>query len=192
MAIKYSAVPVYLREVVFREMPSHLLEVSPKGTVPVLVLESGKVIDESLDIMYWALEKNDPDSWRLPSKTDEVLQLIETNDQQFKYHLDRYKYSDRYPENTPEYYREKGELFLQQLNSRLETTTYLVNDRLSTADIAIFPFVRQFAYVDKAWFDATLYEELKRWLNKLLESSLFESIMEKYPQWQPGDEPQIF
>jgi glutathione S-transferase len=194
LAIQYTGVPVELREVVLRDMPASLLAVSPKGTVPVLVLTDGSVIDESWDIVQWALRQNDPDNW-LGSNAeylDEANDLIGTNDGPFKVSLDCYKYADRYPEHSAEFYRSQGEVFLEQLEQRLGKTQFLLSDKPTVADAVIFPFIRQFAAVDRNWFDATKYSLLRTWLDNWLESDLFAAVMKKYPVWKPGDKPVRF
>ena len=195
MAIFCCGTRVELREVVLREMPASLLACSSKGTVPVLVLPDGRVIDESRDIMAWALAINDPDRW-LPDGGEDVQAesdpLIDENDYSFKQHLDRYKYAERYPEHPASVYRSAGEHFLQQLEQRLEQRRWLAGERTGVADIALFPFIRQFAYVDRPWFDSAPYPRLQRWLNHFLDSALFSSVMKKYPQWQDGDAVTLF
>ena len=158
-----------------------MLAISPKGTVPVLQLPDGTVIDESLDIMRWALAQHDPENW-LDTGADSE-KLIQWNDGDFKYYLDRYKYADRYPEFPASYYRNRGEMFLAALESRLSQNPYLGGGHFSIADAAIFPFIRQFAAVDNQWFVSTDYLYLKKWLNALLASDLFGIAMVKYPVW---------
>ena len=184
---------VDLREVVLRDKPASLINISPKATVPVLLLECGQVLEESLDIMQYALStRPDLEEALLPdSLKADILSLIKVNDGDFKWALDRYKYADRY-EQSQNYYREKGEVFLDTLNERLNSHRYLMGDEMTLADLAIFPFVRQFAHVDKNWFEASQYTALIQWLNHWLASDLFISIMTKYPQWQEGDEPVYF
>lgn len=191
LAIKASGIAVELREVVLAEKPDELLRISPKATVPVLQLTDGQVIDESVDIMQWALQENDPQHY-LSADIYEINELIGLNDNDFKQHLDRYKYADRFPEHSCEYYREQCEGFLQQLEYRLSNSLYLISNEISMADIAIFPFIRQFAFVDKSWFDESEYKKLNEWLTKMLESELFNEVMTKYPQWQPGVEGVVF
>lgn len=191
MAIKASGIAVELREVVLAEKPDELLHISPKATVPVLELLDGQVIDESVDIMQWALQKNDPQNY-LSTDINEVNNLIGINDNDFKQYLDCYKYADRFPEHSYEYYREQCEEFLQLLEHRLSDSLYLITDEISLADIAIFPFIRQFAFVDKAWFDGSEYKKINEWLNKMLESEFFTKVMTKYPQWKAGTEGFIF
>lgn len=195
MALKYSGIAVHLREVVLRDKPLALLECSAKGTVPVLVLPDSPVIDESRDIMLWALKINDPEQW-LPRENDDlcslVKQLLDANDFDFKNNLDRYKYSDRYPEQTAEYYRTQGEHFLAILESKLNSHQFLMSDKISLADIGIFPFIRQFANVDCDWFDQSPYPQLQAWLDYFIYSEIFKTVMEKYPPWEENSEPIIF
>lgn len=159
-----------------------MLQVSPKGTVPVLVLADGKVIDQSLDIMVWALQQNDADGWLA---ADAVLsqQLIAENDGAFKQNLDRYKYAIRFPEQPAEYYRSAGEQFLAKLELQLQSGDFLFGNSVTLADIAIFPFIRQFAAVDHGWFETTDYIKLKYWLQRLVTSALFEQVMAKQPTY---------
>ncbi|MDO9282273.1 MAG: glutathione S-transferase [Methylotenera sp.] len=178
MAIKYTDIPVETREISLKDKPAHLLEVSPKGTVPVLVLPGGKVIDQSIEIMYWALHENDVDGW-LSADASQTRQLIDENDGSFKQALDKYKYAIRFPEQSAQVYRTQSEEFLSKLERKLEGTSFLVADTLSLADIAIFPFIRQFAAVDATWFESADYLKLKTWLKHLVESELFQSVMEK-------------
>ena len=190
MAISCSGIKVELREVVLREMPPSLLACSPKGTVPVLVLPDGRVIDESRDIMAWALDEGDPERWLLDGREgllEETDHLIDENDYSFKQHLDHYKYADRYPEHPASTYRAEAEGFLRQLEQRLDQRAWLVSEQMGVADVAIFPFIRQFALVDRPWFDRTPWPRLHVWLNYFLDSALFLDVMKKYPQWQEGD-----
>lgn len=183
-----------LREVVLKNKPQELLAISPKATVPVLLLPNSSLIDESRDIMLWAIEQTSD-----PLKTQfiplhlqlDIDELIDENDGSFKWALDHYKYADRY-EESEEHYRKLGEVFLAKLEQLLEKNLYLFSTEISLADIAIFPFVRQFAHVNKKWFEQSAYPKLIRWLNELLESELFASIMEKYKPWQVENEPVYF
>ncbi|WP_277761821.1 glutathione S-transferase [Pseudomonas sp. A34-9] len=177
MALRYSGVPVDIVEVSLKAKPAQMLAISPKGTVPVLDA-GGRVIDESLEIMRWALAQNDPDDWLLAGDS-RIAELIEANDQEFKVHLNRYKYAERYPEQSMEVYRAEGALFLQRLEELLTDRDYLLTDHPSLADIALLPFVRQFAHVDREWFAQTPYSRLQAWLQRFLESDLFTSIMKK-------------
>ncbi|PKG38366.1 glutathione S-transferase [Psychromonas sp. Urea-02u-13] len=182
LAIAYSGQSVQLREIILKEKPAEMLALSSKGTVPVLALQSDEVLDESLDIMGWALSLNDPDQW-LSGNIHAMLALIDENDFEFKGWLDRYKYADRFPEYEESYYREQCEDFLIQLEQRLANSDYLFSEKLSLADIAIFPFIRQFAAVDQTWFQQAPYPHLQKWLDSLINASLFKSIMQKYPTW---------
>jgi glutathione S-transferase len=177
MALRYSNVPVEIIEVSLKAKPAEMLAISPKGTVPVLDA-GGQVIDESLEIMRWALAQNDPQDWLLAGDS-RIAELIEANDQVFKVHLNRYKYAERYPEQPMEIYRAEGALYLQRLEELLEGREYLLGDHPSLADIALLPFVRQFAHVDREWFAQTPYVRLQAWLQRFLESELFTSIMKK-------------
>lgn len=183
MALSVAGIAVDIREISLRDKPAHMLQVSPKGTVPILVLQDGQVIEQSLDIMLWALQQHDPDGWMQPDST-QWQQLINVNDGTFKQALDRYKYPERYPEQPQTLYRAQGEILLQQLEDALHAQPYLLGQRSSVADVAIFPFVRQFAAVDAAWFSQSHYVELARWLECWVQSDLFASIMQKYPVYQ--------
>lgn len=185
MALSYAGIQVEIREIALREKPAHMLAVSPKGTVPVLVLASNEVLEQSLDIMDWALQQSDVDEWIIQDQAGQKLtaDLIATNDGAFKKSLDKYKYAIRFPENPPEIYRAQGEEFLQRLEILLQQNTYLCRNTISKADVAIFPFVRQFSMVDENWFERADYPSLKAWLNGLLNSQLFMGVMQKYPVW---------
>ncbi|WKV98687.1 glutathione S-transferase [Pseudomonas sp. H22_DOA] len=177
MALRYCGVPVEIIEVSLKAKPAEMLAISPKGTVPVLDAD-GRVIDESLEIMRWALAQNDPQDWLLGGDA-RIAELIEANDQVFKGHLNRYKYAERYPEQPMEVYRVEGEMFLRRLEELLEGRDCLLTDHPSLADVALLPFVRQFAHVDREWFAQTPYVRLQAWLQRFLESELFTSIMKK-------------
>ncbi len=181
MALRYAGVPVEIVEVSLKNKPAQMLALSPKGTVPVLNAD-GVVIDESLQIMRWALAQNDPDDWLFKDDpgADVIMDmLIETNDQRFKTSLNHYKYAERYPEQPMEVYRMQCEMIAHYLDLTLADHDYLLGHRLSLADIALLPFVRQFAHVDREWFAQTPYVRLQAWLQRLLESELFISIMKK-------------
>ena len=193
LALHASGVAIELREVDLRNKPESMLAVSPKGSVPVLVLPDGHVIDESWEIMLWALHRRDPDGWL--GKNDVYVAaaspLVIENDTTFKRNLDRYKYPDRYPEHAQIHYRTQAEIFLGHLEYRLRAKPWLLGDTLSITDVAVFPFVRQFADVDKNWFAQSPYESLHHWLQNLLDSERFGAVMKKYPPWQAGDMPII-
>ena len=194
MALAVSGVKLAWREVLLRDKPAQMLKVSEKGTVPVLLLSDGVVIDESLDIMLWALSQNDPDQW-LPedgaSRIDQV-DLIKRNDGPFKVNLDRYKYANRYKDIDSEEHRSKGFEVLSDLNERLSRASFLAGSRLGLADIAIFPFIRQFRIADPNWFDQQSLDYLQSWLMARMGSSLFETIMMKRAPWVAGDEEFLF
>jgi glutathione S-transferase len=192
LAIAKAEITVELREVVLRNKPQQLLDISAKGTVPVLQLQDGEIIDESIDIMHWALSYHDPGQWLENASCDDINHLIEWNDGEFKYYLDRYKYADRYPENTEMDYREKAENFLLELEKRLTKYSFLCSESCSLADIAIFPFIRQFSAVNSSWFQSSGYKNLKVWLNQQIDSSLFISVMDKYPAWESGQRALFF
>ena len=177
LALRYCGVPVQIVEVSLKAKPAAMLALSPKGTVPVLCVD-GRVIEESLEIMQWTLAQNDPEDWLLGGEP-RVLALIAENDQVFKHHLNRYKYAERYPQQPMEHYRAEGEVFLQQLEGLLAENDYLLAGHLSLADVALAPFVRQFAHVDRQWFAGTPYHRLQTWLQRFLESPLFAAVMAK-------------
>ncbi len=183
MALFNSDIELEIHEVSLKNKPPAMLDVSSKGTVPVLVTDT-KVVDESLDIMLWALNINDPDGWYSEySEADKkiAMQLISQNDEEFKGWLDKYKYADRHPEFEQDYYREKCENYLWILETALQKSTYLMGDTVSLADMAIFPFIRQFSMVDQQWFDRCPFPNTRRWLTSLLGSPLFARVMAKTP-----------
>ena len=182
MALKYADITVEIREIELKNKPAEMLKASPKATVPVLVLNDGNVIEQSLDIMHWALQQQDTEGWL---KADNVLtqQLIAENDGAFKQALDKYKYAIRFPEQFAEVYRAQGEVFLQKLENLLSQSKFLLGNQIRLADIAIFPFLRQFSGVDAAWYETAPYPKLKAWLKTLVECELFISIMQKQPTY---------
>lgn len=196
MAIAVAGVKCQLREVVLRDKPAEMLDASPKGTVPVIVEPDGTVIEESLDVMAWALAQNDAESWLTPDQGTraEMDALIAECDGPFKRALDRYKYPNRYEDEgvDRDEQRALGLAFLEQLNARLDGQSQLFGTRVSYADIAIFPFIRQFANTDRSWFDALDLPILQSWLKGHLESDRFKQIMPKYPQWKAGDKEPVF
>lgn len=182
LGIAFAGLSVELREVALKNKPAAMLSISPKGTVPVLQLAGGQVIEESIEIVEWALETQDSQGL-LNTDLAQADRLIQQNDQEFKYWLDRYKYADRYPEQSQVEYRQQGEQFLQTLESLLAENTYLLGSSIGKADIAIMPFVRQFAHVDRDEFYALPYLKLQQWLKNWLEHPVFELIMKKHPLW---------
>jgi len=188
MALHYAAVELEHREILLKDKPQTMLDASSKGTVPVLVL-ADRVIDESIDVMQWALQKSDPDLWLAHTLDHE---LIQTNDGSFKQKLDCYKYFERYPEYSQQHYLEECLAFLEELEASLiesnELKTqgkfFLLSPTVSALDIAIFPFIRQLAFVNKAVFDDLSLPKLHIWLDHFLNSNLFLSVMEKRPLWK--------
>lgn len=183
LALASARIEVELREILLRDKPAAFLAVSPSATVPCLVHDGG-VIDESLDVMVWALRQNDPEGWlQMP---EEGHDWIARADGPFKQALDRTKYANRYPGVDPESQREAAAGFLSEFNVQIGEWIF---DRPTLADFAILPFVRQFAFIDKQWFDAQDWPRLQGWLERFLISERFERIMHKYSQWREGDAP---
>lgn len=178
MALAASRVAYEHREILLRDKPAAMLAASPKGTVPVLVLANGEVIDESIDIMRRALEQKDPEGWMASFEPG----LLADYDSAFKHHLDRYKYAARYGED-PLAHRAAGLAMLLQLDAQLADRGYLGGNVRGFADIAIFPFVRQFAGVDPAWFEAEAPRNLRGWLDRLISSDVFERAMVRRTLW---------
>lgn len=188
-ALLASGISVELREVVLRDKPAAMLAASPKGSVPVLVLPDSHVIDESWDIMLWALRSHGTHEWLGENEchVQAARPLVIENDSTFKRALDRYKYPDRFPLHPQGFYRELGEKFLLKLEAHLSITPYLLADNMTIADAALLPFVRQFAAVDADWFATAPYPKLRAWLAHYTESKLFITMMQKFPAWQAGD-----
>ncbi len=185
LAIASSGTPVAIREVVLRDKPAAFLATSPSATVPCLEKTDGSVIDESLDVMIWALELNDPEG--LLTRPDEADALISEADGPFKDALDRTKYASRFPQHNAEVERQRAIAFIKELDRRLSGQDWLFGSRPCLADFAILPFVRQFAMIDKPRFDQDAGEDIRAWLDRFLASSRLGGIMAKYPAWQPGD-----
>ncbi|MHB1084666.1 MAG: glutathione S-transferase [Thiobacillus sp.] len=186
LALKYASLPVAVREVALKHKPAAMMDLSPKGTVPVLQLVDGTVLEESLDIMRWALAQNDTAHWLTDDETEHAL--IALNDDAFKPLLDRYKYSGQASDHPAEHDRDAAvDLFVAPLNQRLGQSHYLLGDTPTLADMAIVPFIRQFAGVDGEWFDSAPLPALRDWLSTMTQSPLFVSIMPKRAPWQPGD-----
>ena len=192
MALSGSQQQVQLREILLRDKPADMVAASPKATVPVLILADDHLLEESLDIMLWALRNNDPQNWLSPQvgDLDGMLALIDRMDGDFKHHLDHYKYATRHaPQDTdPDAYsqqnREAAPDILKGLDARLENQHFLFGDRRSLADVAIAPFVRQFANTDIDWFNAQPCPHLQRWLQAFLDDELFLGVMEKHKPWK--------
>jgi len=191
MALWYTCTPVELREVILRDKPPELIAASAKATVPVLVLPDGRVIDESYDIMKWALARCDPDGW-LDVDIITADALVGQTDQEFKPNLDRYKYPEYFPQHSAADARTAGMQYLQTLDSLCEGRPFLLGDHISIVDVAIAPFVRQFAQVDPAWFAAFAGSRLNNWLVRFTTSTLFTSVMQKYPRWSPDTSAIVF
>lgn len=188
LALRAAATPVELREIVLRDKPEAFLDASESATVPCLVTGDG-VLDESLEVMEWALSHHDPEGWRdMPAAGHD---WIARADGPFKHALDRTKYATRYPGEDPTHHRAVAATFLTELDAQIGPDGWIF-DCQTLADIAIQPFVRQFAFIDKDWFDAQPWPHLQAWLTRFIESEEFAGIMQKYPAWQPGDSPTYF
>ena len=190
MALAASGAEVMLREVLLKDKPAELLAASPKATVPVLVLSDGRVIEESLDVMQWALEYRDPLNWLEGEALDS--DWISACDGDFKHWLDRYKYAERYPDHAAEDYRQNAEAFIQKLEDQLSSTDWVGGDAANAVDVALFPFMRQFAGVDPSWWQQAPYPHVQQWLENWLNSALFSAIMAKYPRWESGQPGERF
>lgn len=198
MALRYAGVECELREVVLKSKPQAMLDASPKGTVPVLLLDvdtaQPTVVDQSIDIIAWALSQSDPDNYQRFSINDE---LIVRCDDEFKFWLDRYKYADRFPEKTEQFYFDKACVFLRELESIMlesdidESNYFIRSDSISVLDIAIFPFIRQFSFVDKPQFERLNFPKIQAWLEYCLNADLFTSVMEKYTMWVEGESTKV-
>ena len=184
MALAASGAEVMLREVLLKDKPPELVAASPKATVPVLVLSDGRVIEESLDVMQWALVQSDPLGWLEGGALDS--DWISECDGDFKHWLDRYKYAERYPEHAAEDYRQNAEAFIQKLEDQLSVSDWMGGDAANAVDVALFPFMRQFAGVDPSWWQQAPYPHVQQWLENWLNSALFSAIMAKYPRWESG------
>ena len=193
-ALAASCVQVELREVLLKDKPAEMLAASPKGTVPVLVDADGAVIDESLDIMLWALRQRDPDRFLVPESgaLDEMLALIAQCDGEFKFNLDRYKYPERYAGSDAMLHRAAASEFIIGLEARLSHHAHLFGEQMSLADAAIAPFVRQFAQTNSTWFNQQPWPALQRWLQQLTTSSMFEVVMARPRRWRPDQVPVYF
>lgn len=189
LALVSSGVKVELREILLRDKPQAFLQTSATGTVPALRL-ADRVLDESLDIMIWALEQNDPQ--RLLDMPQEGWDLIKENDGPFKAALDHTKYATRYPEVDHEKERRKAASYLVSLDEQLNGRSWLFGRRPSLADLALLPFVRQFAHIDRQWFDTQEWPSLIAWLDRFLASETFSHVMNKYSPWAEGDAPLWF
>ncbi|MEO8121971.1 MAG: glutathione S-transferase [Rhodoferax sp.] len=194
LALLASAQVCELREVVLAHKPAALLQASTKGTVPVLIDTHGQVIDQSLDIMLWALRRNDSRQWLNANGVplEAMLALIAPCDGEFKFHLDRYKYPNRFGLSDAALHREQGAHYLSVLNTRLLAHAHLTGESESLADMAIAPFVRQFAHTDPVWFAAQAWLALQSWLAAFEHSPTYQQAMAKYAPWTPGQPPVLF
>jgi len=189
LAILTAGVTVEIREILLRDKPAEFLATSPSGTVPCL-RTADTVYDESLDIMIWALEQRDPNG--LLDMPEDGWALIKANDGPFKAALDHTKYITRYPDLDLETEREKASAHLRTLDSQLSGHDFLFGNKMTIADLAILPFIRQFAHIDRVWFDAQNWTNLRAYLDRFLASDLFSQVMEKRKPWAVGDEPAYF
>ncbi|MFT6330032.1 MAG: glutathione S-transferase [Bermanella sp.] len=194
LAIFRSKQAVELRDVKLTNKPAAMLVASAKGTVPILVVSPKQVIDESLDVMLWTLGKSDPANLLLQSasKLPDLLAFIAVYDLEFKPCIERYKAAKRYHETNVEACRKACEAYIQDLEQRLSEHDYIFGEHESIADIAIFPFIRQFAKVERQWYVQSSYPNLKRWLNRYLQSGMFNKVMTLYPIWEEGNEAVVF
>jgi len=190
MVLLHSKIQCEIREVKLSNKPKEMLEISPKGTVPVLLLGDGGVIDESLDVMLWAIEHSDPKNLLDPGK-EKVVELIKINDGEFKYAVDRYKYSSFYPEKSMIEYRKMGGFFLKKIESYLEEHKFILGGKVSLADLAIFPFIRQFCRVDIDWFNFSPFKKTKEWILTFEKSKNFTKAMKKMKPWTTDGEPTL-
>lgn len=184
MALDVADVQLEHREVLLRDKPAAMLEASAKGTVPILVLPDGTVLEESLDVMRWALRVADPEGWL--DEEASSIDLLEAVEQDFKPQLDGYKYGHRGTSEQEERCRDAGVVFLRRLEERLEQG-HLLGPRRSLADVGTFPFVRQFAHHDRAFFTSLGIPRLEQWLDAFLSSERFARIMQKRAPWQPSE-----
>ncbi|MCZ8500984.1 glutathione S-transferase [Vibrio lentus] len=195
MGIALSKQQVLLREIVTKDKPSELLASSPKGTVPVLILPDGQIIEQSLDVMNWALQQSDPqDLLRSsnPTLSQQVHQLIKVNDDEFIGHLEKYRASVRYRNIDTEQRRQACEGFISKLEQLLSDQAYFFGETPSLADFAVMPFVSQFVRVEKKWFVQSEYQNVGRWLRAHLESKLYTQVMKQYPLWNETKQDCLF
>ena len=192
LGLLFAGLQVELREITLKNKPPQMLAISPKGTVPVLQLLDGTVIEESREIMTWALEQQDAQGLLAAQTLPQANALIDKNDNEFKYWLDRYKYADRHLDMSQAEYRQRGEAFLQMLEELLIKNPYLLGESITIADIGIMPFVRQFAHVNRKVFYDLPYPNLQRWLQDWLNHPLFLQAMTKFAPWQEKDDVVVF
>jgi glutathione S-transferase len=187
LALRVSGLAYEHREVALKSKPAEMLAVSPKGTVPVLCLPSGQVLEQSLDIMRWVLQQNDPQAWLPQTQQAQVWTqtTIDCNDGEFKTHLDRYKYPQRFGLQDGLAHREQGAAVLMRWQAVLQQQLFLAGAQWGLVDACLAPFVRQFARTDRAWFDAQPWPHLAAWLLAFENSDAFLAVMQKHPLWVP-------
>lgn len=191
LAIKASGIIVEIREVELKNKPKEFLGISPKATVPIVCISSKQIIEESLDIMEWALKINDPLKLLKYEKLNriEIHNILNKLENEFKQNLDRYKYSSRFDLPSPKLYRDKNLQTLNEFNNLLQNNKGICSSHLSLLDYAVFPFIRQFRNVNSVWFDSLELKFLQTWLYELIDSDEFSSIMKKYEIWNPNQKP---
>ena len=195
LALRLCKIECIIREISLKAKNIEFLKVSPKGTVPVLVLPNGKVLEESLDIINWSLEQNDPNNLKVDDEVTKKIndKYIQLFDKDFKFHLDRYKYSSRYNISNSEIHRNKARNILTEINTMLEGKDYIGGQCMSLLDISILPFVRQYRIADINWFDNHLgLRNINNWVNIFLNTEILASIMTKYKVWEKEDPPILF
>jgi len=195
MAIFKSSQTVLLRDLVLSNKPEEMMQASPKGTVPILVLGAGTVIDESLDVMLWALNESDPKDLLHSYEENalpEMLTLVNEFDNVFKVRLEQYKCAKRYQEDNIEECRVACQQYLEHLEQRLSKHAFLMSDKESLADIALLPFIRQFARVERQWYLQSPYPKVRTWLNNYLQSAMFSKVMAKHPLWLDNQQEVFF
>jgi glutathione S-transferase len=186
---------VILRDIVLSDKPKEMITASPKATVPIIVLPNGAVIEESFDVMLWAITENDPDDLlhsKNPKFLATMLNIIKSFDQDFKACLEQYKCAKRYRESNISECRAACEQYIQTLEIRLTDHDFLLSDKESLADIALLPFIRQFARVERQWYLQSPYPKVRQWLNNYLQSPMFTKVMAKYPLWLDNHEVVLF
>ena len=191
LALQRADIKSELREVVLRDRPEHMMEISPKGTVPVMLLQDGTLLEESLDIMDYAAEKIDSVCWK-KENIQNFDEMISKLDGEFKHNLDRYKYPNRYDDVDSIQHRDANIPFLQMIDDLLASNEFLSGEEMGILDCAIFPFIRQFANHDRDWFDNLPLQRLLKWLDDCLSSEEFKIVMKKYKQWTPDQDVVIW
>ena len=191
MALAYAGIRCEIREVDLNNPPEEMTVISPSARVPLLILPDGSVIGESMKIMRWALAQSDPDHWWPDNviRRQSIRNLLETSNGSFSTALFYYAFHSNYPRRSKEEYRMEGEVFMVELEARLSVSSHLVGDHITLADVAIFPFIYNFARVDQYWFNSCPYPNLRTWMNEFMATTLFRQAMEKHPVWRPQNHP---